>query len=93
MEESIAAYKAVVSAGSSEMQRLVEATGKLLGAAPAAEAWLAYVASAAAIVATGLTDMLLVSLRYLLSQASLLFLFRCPLMHKTTAEKWLFLGF
>lgn len=44
---------------------------ELLGAAPAAEAWLAFVGDASAVVVEGLTEMLKASLRYLLSQVRL----------------------
>lgn len=70
VRDSVSAYKATTSAGSTEMNGLIAASGELLGAAPAAEPWLAYVANASHIVVEGLADMVLVSLKHLLAQVS-----------------------
>ena len=64
--------QASITAGSSEMSGLIHSSQELLGAAPAAEAWLAFVGDASAVVVEGLTEMLKASLRYLLSQVRIL---------------------
>lgn len=69
VSESLSAYKASITTGSCEISSLVAASQELLGAAPAAEPWLAYVADIAGVIVQGLIEMLLVSLKYLLSQA------------------------
>lgn len=70
VNDSVAAYKAGIVAGSNEIISLVAASRELLNVAPAAEPWLAYMANIATVIIDGLTEMLLVSLRYLLTQAS-----------------------
>jgi len=74
INESVALYQAAITAGSTEMNALVRSSQDLLGAAPAAEAWLAFVGDASSIVVDGMTEMLVVSLRYLFSQVSPLYL-------------------
>ena len=66
----MSAYKAGITAGSCEINSLVAASGELLGVAPAAEPWKAYRADIAGIIVDGLTEMLVVSLKHLLSQAN-----------------------
>lgn len=72
VKESLSAYKGLVSSGSTDMRNLMATSAELLGAAPAAEAWLAYLADVATMVVDGLTRMVTVSLKYLLAQV------RCP---------------
>ena len=74
MSESVSAYKAAITAGSCEINSLVAACGELLGVAPAAGPWTAYMADIAGIIVEGLTEMLVVCLKSLLSQAR-----DCPL--------------
>ena len=66
--EGIATAQIGVKVGSAEMLSLLAFSAELLDAAPAAPAWLAYVNHVAGLVVDGVADMLLASLRYLLSQ-------------------------
>ena len=68
VNENVTAYKAMILAGSTEISSLIATSAELLGAAPAAEAWLAYVANAESIILECLTEMLAASLKYLISQ-------------------------
>lgn len=66
--DGISSCQVSMKVGSSELNNLVGFSAVLLSAAPAAESWLAYVDSIAQSVVKGIVDMLLASLRYLLSQ-------------------------
>ena len=65
LAESLAACRAMVTAGGADIVSLLATSRSVIGTAPAAPAWLEYVQFAASIVQEGLAAMVLASLQHL----------------------------